>query len=283
MSTSLATSCASCSQDKLADIHGVLRDDYATRREMLIKRLDVTVQSFLWSKRAAGREAEITAVIAARRRALRVAPAAVRPEDAFSTGPELAALLSQRVTDASTRSLRASAVKGVLIGAVPDRGGRVTEMKLHPRDTMPAWSARKADAGGGASGGGRGGRGGGRGGAASSGGVGGKVHGAEHDARARQLLEEAGKFEGEARAGAEDMDAADATGNRDGDADGDDAGDDVDMEGGAAQGGAGGGGGGGSGGRGKQHYWRRKGRGGGGGGGGGGGRGGSWSGRGGRP
>ncbi|RYG49295.1 DUF2465 domain-containing protein [archaeon] len=47
-----ATLLACVLQEMLTEINNILRDDYTVRREMLIKRLDVTVQSFLWSPRA---------------------------------------------------------------------------------------------------------------------------------------------------------------------------------------------------------------------------------------
>ncbi|RYG49296.1 DUF2465 domain-containing protein, partial [archaeon] len=93
-----------------------------------------------------GREGEITSAIAHRRRQLNPVPASIQPEDAFSAGPELAAMLAMRVTDASSRDARASSVKGVLIGAVPDRGGRIHEMSLSARDLMPEWKSRSATA-----------------------------------------------------------------------------------------------------------------------------------------
>lgn len=169
----------------LAEINELLRGDYALRREMLLQRLDVTVQAFLWSARAEGREAEINAAIAPKRRGLSAQPAAIRAADAFSAGAELSAALSARVTDSSTKGLRAASVKSVLIGAVPDRGGRVTDMRPSARDTMPSWASRRpegargagagAGAGGGGGGGGKGGaRGGGSGGGAAAGGAGSK-------------------------------------------------------------------------------------------------------------
>lgn len=36
----------------LEEVNAALRADYALRREVLIKRLDVTVESFLWSAKA---------------------------------------------------------------------------------------------------------------------------------------------------------------------------------------------------------------------------------------
>jgi len=197
----------------LREINQLLQSDYALRRQMLLQRLDVTVQSFLWSPRATGREADILAATDYKRRGLAAEPAAIRAEDAFTAGVELTVALSQRITDGSTRGLRYSSVKSVLIGAVPDRGGRVAEMSLSARDLMPAWSSRKAEAAsgsGGGRGGGHGSRGGGRGprpgsaatGTGRGGGGGSSSGGGDREARARALVEEAGRVEGEAAAGA---------------------------------------------------------------------------------
>jgi len=84
-----------------------------------------------------------------------------------AAGPELGAVLALKITDGSTRALRAASVKAVsaralwgppmihypyrtlspspaqvLIGRVPDRGGRVAEMRISARDLMPSWQAR---------------------------------------------------------------------------------------------------------------------------------------------
>ena len=127
----------------LEDINGALREDYSMRRSMLLQRLDVTVQSFLWSDKVQGREDEVLAAVAHKRRGLVAAPSAIVPEDAFAAGGELTALHSRRITDAGSAGLRSSIVKGVIIGDVPDRGGRVGEMNL--RSDMPVWVQRKEE------------------------------------------------------------------------------------------------------------------------------------------
>lgn len=48
--------------------------DFTLRRRMLIKRLDVTIRSFLWGERAAGKEDEIVGVINEQRRYLTEQP-----------------------------------------------------------------------------------------------------------------------------------------------------------------------------------------------------------------
>jgi uncharacterized membrane protein YgcG len=146
----------------LEALNEALRGDYRLRRALLLKRTDVTVQSLLWSPRVEGREGEVLAAVTDRRRALGAEPAPIAVADALAAGPELAWLATARV--ASTT--RAAAVKAVRIPPVPDRGGRVHEMKPSASDLMPAWAARREGSGspGGGGSGGRGGGGGWRGG-----------------------------------------------------------------------------------------------------------------------
>ena len=193
----------------LVEINNALRDDYAVRRSMLMTRLDVTVQLFLWSHKAEGKEGEITSSISARRKALTTSPAVIRPNDAFEAGSYLANWYHQRVTDASSRGLRSSAVKSVRIGAVPDRGGRVDEMKLSARDLMPEWQIRRSDTNStGGSSGGRGGGGGQRYGNS-------KEYSKQHNDRAKELLRDARKHEGEAGAALEELEAEEMNDNDD--------------------------------------------------------------------
>ena len=175
----------------ISEIHTALRDTYAVRRAMLLQRLDVTIQSFLWSRKAEGREGEITSAISSKRKALIPAPARITPIDAFEAPVFLAQWLCQKVTgDVSSTSdggkgigeqksetfsfgvQKRNALKSVRIGAVPDRGGRVDEMKA-PKPEMPSWQKRgekkKEEEGG--SGNGSGGKGGGSGGGGASSGV----------------------------------------------------------------------------------------------------------------
>ena len=73
----------------LSEVNEAMHSDYALRRRMLLERLDVTVQSFLWSPKAQGREGEVMAAVDSIRRELEREDAAVRVPDVFSTGPEL--------------------------------------------------------------------------------------------------------------------------------------------------------------------------------------------------
>ncbi len=153
-------------QDILSRVNVMLRSDYSARRAMLVKRLSVTMQSLLWGEGASttsGGGGSLAAEAGARLASMAGEPPHVAVEDVFEAGPELLHLAGLRVTSTPPHS----AVKGVVIGAVPDRGGRAGEMRPSASDHMPAWMTKRApDSGrgrgrGGSRGGGRGGRGGG--------------------------------------------------------------------------------------------------------------------------
>ncbi len=138
-------------QDFLSQVNNVYYEDFLLRRRMLLTRLDVTIQTFLWGERSQGKEGEIVAAIQAQRKHLTEQPHRYSLEDVFEAPVSLLHEHAKRVVDSSGKSL----VKTVIIGAVPDRGGRANEMR-----------PKKADIFGfnGSSGGGRGGRGGNGGG-----------------------------------------------------------------------------------------------------------------------
>ena len=104
--------------------------DFLLRRQMLIKRLDVTIQSFLWGEQAQGKEGEIVAAIQAQRKHLSAEPTRYNYTDALEAPLSLLHEHSKKVTDQSGKSL----VKTVIIGTVPDRGGRANEMRPKARD-----------------------------------------------------------------------------------------------------------------------------------------------------
>ncbi|KAM8921241.1 protein FAM98B [Pelodytes ibericus] len=151
--------------DRLDKINAALSKEYECRRRMLIKRLDVTVQSFSWSDRAKTKTDEIARVYQPVRYAL-------SPKTGITLSHLLAARddLSRivRTSSGETRQKTVCAVNKVLMGRVPDRGGRPSEIDPPPPE-MPPWQKRQDDGGrGGWRGGGRGGFG--RGGYNSGGG-----------------------------------------------------------------------------------------------------------------
>ncbi|MBN3326253.1 FA98B protein, partial [Atractosteus spatula] len=141
---------------KLEEINSVLSAEYECRRRMLIKRLDVTVQSFSWSERAKDQIDNMAKAYQPKRHSL-----------SSKTTVGLAHLLAARedicnivkTSSGSTRERTACPINKVLMGGVPDRGGRPSEIEA-PSPEMPPWQKRQ-DGGGR---GGWGGRGGGRGG-----------------------------------------------------------------------------------------------------------------------
>ena len=137
-----------------------LNADYSLRRKMLLTRLDATIQSFTWSDRMKGREGELGDIYRARRQRLCESPG-VGVSDLLAAREDEA--IMEAVSGAGARKNTRTSLNKVLIGAVPDRGGR-TESMAAPPPEMPSWQQRQSDAGRGGGRGGRGGGGGGRGG-----------------------------------------------------------------------------------------------------------------------
>ncbi|XP_038641911.1 protein FAM98B-like [Scyliorhinus canicula] len=145
--------------EHLKEIHRAMCVEYGCRRQMLISRLDVTVQSFHWSEGAKKHGTVMGQLYQPLRQVL-----------CASSGVTLAHLLSARedlsvitkTTSASSREKTACPVNKVLMGPVPDRGGRPGEIEA----PMPSWGDRRSGSGGGGGGGrrqqwrGKGGKGG---------------------------------------------------------------------------------------------------------------------------
>ncbi|PSC73625.1 FAM98A [Micractinium conductrix] len=150
---------------KLSEVDAALRYEYALRRRMLIERVNVTLQSFLWSPRLEqkGTKAEAAAVAEAAAKHMPADPQ-VQTQDVFTaTLADLLAIL-EKATSGET-GITAS-VKSVLIGKVPDRGGRPEGRRREAE--MPEWTARRVTHGGSGRGGGHHGHGRGRGGGGKS-------------------------------------------------------------------------------------------------------------------
>ncbi|XP_056624062.1 protein FAM98B [Triplophysa dalaica] len=145
---------------KLEEINSVLSAQYECRRRLLIKRLDVTVQSFSWSDRAKVRTDRMAGAYQSKRYSL-----------SFKSSVSLAHVLAARddicnvvkTSSGSCREKTTCTVNKILMGAVPDRGGRPSEIQA-PLPEMPVWQKRTDGGGRGAAGrygGGGYGRGGG--------------------------------------------------------------------------------------------------------------------------
>ena len=127
--------------NKLKAVDRMLWNDYKIRREMLIKRLTVTLQSFLWSKRIKGTEEEknLQSLVSRMHSTLVPDPPDDLLTQVFLTNGSLVNTMSVKTV---TRGLSSfdTAVKHVRIGPVPDRGGRPDEARA-VRD-MPTFTPR---------------------------------------------------------------------------------------------------------------------------------------------
>ena len=152
---------------KLEAIHDALRTDFALRRRMLLTRCDVTMQSFLWGDAAEGREQTIVDSVYAERASLSTEPPPYSVQDALATSKQrIDRMESALATPLNTKDQQ-SAMKTVIIGAVPSRGGNIRDKRPSQKDIMPSWKKREESTGKGGKGGrgrGKGGRGCGRGG-----------------------------------------------------------------------------------------------------------------------
>ncbi|KAM0726467.1 Protein FAM98A [Formica fusca] len=152
--------------DKLSKLQEEMHKEYTIRREMLLKRLDVTVQSFLWSDRIKLQEKAVNTRYEERRKTLKNEPK-VTMVDLLAARDDLAVI--EKMSNASVRKNTRSKVNSVIIGAVPDRGGRPYEQEPPPPE-MPPWQKDRVQGpqsfrgGRGGGGGGDRGHGGGRGG-----------------------------------------------------------------------------------------------------------------------
>ncbi|XP_068597310.1 protein FAM98A [Brachionichthys hirsutus] len=155
--------------EKIEAINQALTNEYEVRRKMLLKRLDVTVQSFGWSDRAKTYANKVAKVYQPLRSALG-AKSKISVAHLLAARQDFSKIL--RTSSGKMREKTACAINKVLMGRVPDRGGRPCEIEPPPPE-MPSWQKRQ-DA---PQGGGRGGYDqysqGGRGGHADRGGRGG--------------------------------------------------------------------------------------------------------------
>lgn len=128
---------------QLGRIDAALHDEYAVRRRMLLERVQVTLHSFSYSQQA--QQGSLARQLAGDIKASLAAASAAPPTDL------LAALRRASVADALAMvggkaeqqvECLAPALKRVVIGDVPDRGGR-PQGTGRARD-MPAWKARMA-------------------------------------------------------------------------------------------------------------------------------------------
>ncbi|XP_061683935.1 protein FAM98B [Syngnathoides biaculeatus] len=130
--------CASLSTEqwtKLQKLNQVLSGDYCCRQQMMIKRFQVTLQSFAWGEKQKERSEAVASV----------PPLA---SIALCSKVSLPLLLATREDQSCIEPIKAGKSTDVykkMMGHVPDRGGRPGEMEA----PMPAWSERRSAQGSG--------------------------------------------------------------------------------------------------------------------------------------
>lgn len=125
--------------EKLHNINSVLASEYECRRRMLIKRLDVTVQSFGWSDRAKVRVDSMARAYQPKRHTLRP-HSTVDMANLLAAREDLCNVV--KTSSGASREKTACAVNKILMGRVPDRGGRPSDIEAPPPE-MPPWQKRQ--------------------------------------------------------------------------------------------------------------------------------------------
>eukprot|EP00049_Salpingoeca_infusionum_P022568 m.7548 g.7548 ORF g.7548 m.7548 type:complete len:372 (+) comp5261_c0_seq2:87-1202(+) len=121
---------------KLKDLNDKLAEEYAVRRQMLLKRADVTVQSFKWSERIKPQLAHIDAVSQPLRAAMSTASTVDIHDILFACQD----LLDITKTSAERNSTVSRVQQHIMVKKVSDRGGRPGEKR--PPASMPAFRKR---------------------------------------------------------------------------------------------------------------------------------------------
>ncbi|XP_040060264.2 protein FAM98C isoform X2 [Gasterosteus aculeatus] len=126
----LSASLSSQQWAQVKKINKVLLEDYDCRRQMMIKRFQVTLESFAWGEKQKERS---------------VALATVPPLSSLSCSSlvSLSLLIAAREDKflvEPTKAATSTPVYKTLMGGVPDRGGRPGEIE----PPMPMWTDRKA-------------------------------------------------------------------------------------------------------------------------------------------
>lgn len=132
---------------KLEKLQNELDDEYDLRREMLLTRLDVTIQSFQWSDAAKNKANVIAECYSNKRQELDQIVHRSKTTDIIEL---LAArddiLYVEKTSSANVRKNTQSDIQKHIIGMVPDRGGRANEHQPPPPE-MPTWQKNRSQGG----------------------------------------------------------------------------------------------------------------------------------------
>lgn len=139
--------CNSYSNEQWKYINNIielLNEEFNIRRSMLLTRLDVTVQSFKWPDRLKNKKHELDEIYQAKLNLINKLPS-------FSTSDFLSAREDLAIVEKTSSTLAVqntnSSINKVMIGQVPDRGGRPNEQQAPPPE-MPSWQQRTQSQGG---------------------------------------------------------------------------------------------------------------------------------------
>lgn len=147
----------SWSVDQWTDLekrHVELDQEYDLRREMLLTRLDCTVQAFNWSERLKPKQGQILGTYRAKLDVLETMLKGGSNTDIVALLAARDLLLAiEKASSAAVLKNTKSKIQRHIIGSVPDRGGRAWEHAA-PAPEMPSWQKQRATRGRG--GGGRG-------------------------------------------------------------------------------------------------------------------------------
>lgn len=130
--------------NKLERLQHELDAEYDLRREMLMTRLDVTIQSFQWSDSAKNKSANISECYSNKRQEMEQILRTKKSTDVIELLAARDDLLYVDKTSSSfVRKNTQTNIQKHIIGMVPDRGGRANEHQPPPPE-MPAWQKNRS-------------------------------------------------------------------------------------------------------------------------------------------
>lgn len=129
--------------NKIENLQSDLDTEYDLRREMLLTRLDVTIQSFQWSDAAKSKSDIIGDRYSDKRRELNRLLYQNKATDIVELLAARDDLLQiEKTSSSNVRKNTQSDLEKHIIGMVPDRGGRGLEYQ-RPAPEMPAWQKNR--------------------------------------------------------------------------------------------------------------------------------------------
>lgn len=135
----LLKSTLSASQWEIIEyISHALRQDYEVRRQMVLQRLDVTIQSFTWSDRLAHQHDKVGSFYHPIRQKM---SSAVKTDISHLLAARDDLLYVEKCSSEKTRERTSCSINRVVMGSVPDRGGRAYELGPPPPE-MPSFQQR---------------------------------------------------------------------------------------------------------------------------------------------